>query len=421
MASKMFTGGMPELMDVILNNLNNDSYSLYSCTLVNRYWCKMSIPVLWKDPFSFKQKPLFISNYLSFLDKDEKFILKKLGINAEFSKTLFHYARFLKILDISHLEDRIKQWIELQFVDLKSYYRPLEDHIRDLLLKLFIESGATLHKLDIYFYQDNGIRPEIFYTLGRNMQFFSQLQELTLRIVSDFGNKNCNAVLKMLAENVTTFLKILAKIATKINVLKIEELNPNYGPQVFHALISVIKSQKRLRQFHLLGLNTPKKFHGIVSALESQKQSLREVLIEDCDYNAEFKALINCENLEIIRVRSCEDKELVKMLKMFNCKITTLEITNLDIVIDASNIVLILEKSGTLLQRLKLEVQIISEQSLLLETLMSFCPNILYLNLSEVEFSTQLLDFIGKLKNLQFLTLEWCGDIFEEDIIQFAN
>ncbi|KAF0474665.1 hypothetical protein F8M41_024711 [Gigaspora margarita] len=252
------------------------------------------------------------------------------------------------------------------------------------------------------------------------MQFFSNLQELTLCIISDYGNENCKAVLKMLAENVTALLKDLTKISTKINVLKIEEFNPNYGPQVFHALISMIKSQKRLRQFHLMGSDNPKEFHGIVSALESQKQSIREVLIEDCDYNVEFKTLNNCENLETIRIRFCNDEKILKIMEILNCKITTLEIINFYCDIDAPNIVL-LEKSGALLQRLKLAVKMISEKSILLETLMSFCPNILYLNISYIEFSTQLLDLIGNLKKLLFLTLRWCDDIFEEEVIRFAN
>ncbi|KAF0511816.1 hypothetical protein F8M41_018180 [Gigaspora margarita] len=43
--------------------------------------------------------------------------------------------------------------------------------------------------------------------------------------------------------------------------------------------------------------------------------------------------------------------------------------------------------------------------SLLLKTLESFCPNITYLNLAEVEFSTEFIEFIGNLQKLQFLTL----------------
>lgn len=67
---------MPELMVKILNNLNNDPDSLYSYTPVNRHWCKSSIPILWRDPFSLKRETLFISGYFSSLGEEENFILK---------------------------------------------------------------------------------------------------------------------------------------------------------------------------------------------------------------------------------------------------------------------------------------------------------------------------------------------------------
>ncbi|CAG8778619.1 10823_t:CDS:1, partial [Cetraspora pellucida] len=85
-------------------------------------------------------------------------------------------------------------------------------------------------------------------------------------------------------------------------------------------------------------------------------------------------------------------------------------------------------KSGALLQRLKLdsEEDMVLEQSLLLETLKSFCPNITYFEISNIEFSSQLLDLIGNLQKLQFLTLwcEWCTDnIISEggQVLQFAK
>ncbi|RIB08022.1 hypothetical protein C2G38_2212742, partial [Gigaspora rosea] len=102
MASKILVADMPELMENIFNNLNNEitRSSLRSCALVNRYWCKMAVPILWQDPFSSVQRPLFISKYFSSLEEDEKLGLKEFleerGINEEFSNTLFDYARFLK-------------------------------------------------------------------------------------------------------------------------------------------------------------------------------------------------------------------------------------------------------------------------------------------------------------------------------------
>ncbi|KAF0424073.1 hypothetical protein F8M41_006625 [Gigaspora margarita] len=120
-------------------------------------------------------------------------------------------------------------------------------------------------------------------------------------------------------------------------------------------------------------------------------------------------------------MRYC-DKELLKIL---NCKISTLEIT--DHQIEASTIVQILEKSGLLLQRIKLaSTRSILEESSLLETLKSFCPNITYLTIWGIKFSTQLVELIGNLKKLQFFTLRCKDKIKQEEererrVRQFAE
>src|SRR5260364_28674 len=137
MASKILKGDLPELMENILNNLNDDIHSLHSCTLVSRHWCKMSIPILWQEPFLFERKPSFISNYFSSLGEYEKFFLKRCGINEEFSKTLFDYAIFLKVLNLWKFKCNVDDWIKLfkskSHNDITSSY-----HITNLLFKLLI-------------------------------------------------------------------------------------------------------------------------------------------------------------------------------------------------------------------------------------------------------------------------------------------
>ncbi|KAF0511814.1 hypothetical protein F8M41_018178 [Gigaspora margarita] len=406
MASKMLMGDMPELMEIILNNLNNEFYYLYSCALVNRHWCKMSIPILWQNPFLLVQTPLFISQYFSSLDENEKFVLNECGINVKFPKTLFNYAKFLKVFDLFSLETKVRKWIDSQLAGSKpnasSIYR-----IINLLLKLFVESGAILHKLDLYF-SDYEINPEIFYSLGQNEQFFSRLQDLSLGGISDFN-----------IESVTALLGILAKNTTKINILKLE-LYSDYELRTLHALERIIKSQEQLRQFSLIGKEEYlTEFHGIISSLDSQKKSLNEVIIESCSCNTEFKVLMNCKNLGILRIHDCSN------LNILEASLNTLEITCY--IIDASNIVQILKKSGPLLQRLSLVTtdEPIQEKSLLLKTIKSFCPNITYLNITDVEFSTQFLEFIVNLQKLQFLTLWDIYEILEDEpeklVMKFAK
>ncbi|KAF0514789.1 hypothetical protein F8M41_017513 [Gigaspora margarita] len=139
----------------------------------------------------------------------------------------------------------------------------------NLLFNLLIESGATLHKLDIYFSEFFEIWPEILCSLERNEQLFSRLQHLSLSLVPEFS-----------IEIATKLLRILAKNATKIIAMKLDKFYSNYESQLFNALICIIESQKQLKHFSLLGEDFPKEYYGIVSALESQKKSLQEVIIE---------------------------------------------------------------------------------------------------------------------------------------------
>ncbi|RIB09054.1 hypothetical protein C2G38_2209891 [Gigaspora rosea] len=63
------------------------------------------------------------------------------------------------------------------------------------------------------------------------------------------------------------------------------------------------KSEYWYRMHFTLACVPPEEFNGIISALECQKQSLRDVIIEAFGYSEEFKMLMNCENLEISRIR----------------------------------------------------------------------------------------------------------------------
>ncbi|KAF0557809.1 hypothetical protein F8M41_012266 [Gigaspora margarita] len=259
-------------------------------------------------------------------------------------------------------------------------------------------NGAVLHKLDLHF-ADDELQSEILHLFGRNERFFSQLKELSLAGISGLSIKSAIALSEILARN-----------TTNISVLNISEYYSGYEAQLLHAIVCIIKSQVQLREFRLIGEENPTEFHGIISALESQKESLQEVTIAHCDCNAEFKVLMNCKNLKILRIRYCNNVRILE-----TC-LNTLEFKSSQIY--ASSIVHILEKSGTSLQRLKLESNggKIYEESLLLRTLKSFYPNITYPNISCIRFSTQFQDLISNLQKLQFLTLQYLNDILVEEL-----
>ncbi|RIB09037.1 hypothetical protein C2G38_2109622 [Gigaspora rosea] len=443
MASKIFMGDMPELMEKIFKNLNNEIYSLHSCALVSRHWCKMSIPQLWRNPFLFSKSPKFISKYISSLEDNDKFNLKEYGIVDDFPNTLFNYARFLKVLNISHLNACVEQWMGSAKFNQQDKDK-LKCHIVNLLLKIFIESGAILYRLDLEIYEKDGnnfskMNSEVIYLIEQDMTFFSQLRVLSVDIVQDFFGFNLDSDSDseyVYSFKAITLLKTLAKCAMEITEFRVNLCDFDYTPQIcnnlayiINLLESIIQSQKHLQLFNISCtdlLDPSGGFYGIILALNSQKTTLKEIIMNNCDYSTEFEILKNCENLDVIRITQC-DEEIVKIL---NNKINILEINSNDS-IDASNIIQTLESSGSLLQRLKLDMrQNIKSQSSLIETLMTFCPNITYLYISRIKLSNQLLEFIKSLRNLQFLTICWdeptirtraIKNELESNIIKFAG
>ncbi|KAF0539690.1 hypothetical protein F8M41_006949 [Gigaspora margarita] len=377
MASKILDN-MPELMMNILNNLNHEPVSLFACARVNRYWCKMSIPILWQDPFSLTSTPLFIDGYFSSLGEEEKIILRNCGINAKFSDPLFDYAMFLKALYPARLECRVEKWIEIRKFDKFDVPVTSIQTIVILLLKLLVLNGITLHQL---FLHGPLIDAEIFNSLEKNRKYLSKLERLHVDLSPEFTNNN-------------EFLKIFFRntISNTINHLSLN-FGSIYEPQVFRDLARLIEIPKKLKKFWLTGYNFTE-FYGVIPALESQKNSLQEIILEDCVYNAEFKQFRNYS----FPPDRCTGHEL-SFTKVWQVHTKT---------------------------KIKVQCWGFLEELVSLRVIEKFCPNITYLYIKKTEFSTQLLMLIGNLQKLKALFL-WCNvdNILEEEleirVIRFAK
>jgi len=81
--SKIFSGDLPEILNEITQYFQGDYETLYSCILVNRLWCHLAIPLLWKNPFSNPAKNYqFIKIYLYNFNEGDKNKLKEYGMNS---------------------------------------------------------------------------------------------------------------------------------------------------------------------------------------------------------------------------------------------------------------------------------------------------------------------------------------------------
>ncbi|CAB4407696.1 unnamed protein product [Rhizophagus irregularis] len=102
-----------ECFDDIFSIFERDTKALYSFLLVNRFWCKIIIPLLWKYPFSITSKGKEIKTLSSLLTEEEKLEIIKEGINLppkDFSSMLFNYALYIREYNTSTLYQSIEGW-----------------------------------------------------------------------------------------------------------------------------------------------------------------------------------------------------------------------------------------------------------------------------------------------------------------------
>src|SRR4051812_30455060 len=90
-----------------------DRVSLYKCLFVNRYYCKFSIPLIWRDPF-IAPKPnelSLINTLLSCLNEDEISSLIPCVINFNNNRSpLFKYGKFVKKIDHGYCAEHTTNW-----------------------------------------------------------------------------------------------------------------------------------------------------------------------------------------------------------------------------------------------------------------------------------------------------------------------
>ncbi len=102
-----------DCLNEIFEYLENDKFTLYSCILVNRLWCEVSVRFLWRDDNNYKNQTY--NTLISCLPNESKEILYKNGINIPtltFKPPMFNYAAFCKFLSIDRNIYRIYRLLQ---------------------------------------------------------------------------------------------------------------------------------------------------------------------------------------------------------------------------------------------------------------------------------------------------------------------
>ncbi|CAG8822397.1 28049_t:CDS:1, partial [Racocetra persica] len=129
LASTQRTIPYPLSLDCLINiieYLKNDRATLYSCVMVNRIWCKTSVPLLWSRPFEhqmFGKEVTILQTYISCLNFHDKAQLIDHGTQLpDMPNPTFDYPRYLRGFDSENFDRAIEDWMMMVCLAMDSDY-----------------------------------------------------------------------------------------------------------------------------------------------------------------------------------------------------------------------------------------------------------------------------------------------------------
>ncbi|EXX63703.1 uncharacterized protein OCT59_008510 [Rhizophagus irregularis] len=364
--SKIFSGDLPELTYEVIKYFQNDYSTLYSCILVNRLWCRLTIPLLWENPFSIcTENNDFIEIYLCNLNNDFITILNEYKIfnNSLSTNTLFNYPSFLKYLNTYKFITSIDKWVDYVIRNSTfeiSYLFKHFDSVSKLIFKIFIENEIKLHTLEI----------EISGTYYST--YFNEILELILQnqnFIHNIGN------LKLYIKNYDENMD---------HILQITHLHQNLKK------ILICNNYTSLYQ----------------SLLLSKDYNCSNTLNTITFYYVDFRKIINLDKvfgqlnvLETVHIINCSSLEqIINLSKPFKLKSLIL------IKIQFESLQQLLLKSGDYLENFGLGFSYgLSSRQVLLGLIIKYCKNIKFLDLCEIcefryQITYEILDLIENIK-----------------------
>ncbi|GBC30896.1 uncharacterized protein OCT59_016015 [Rhizophagus irregularis] len=132
-----------DVLYMIFEQLQNDKNTLYSCLLVNKTWCEIIIPILWRNPWESLKKEnevLLLSVIISHLSNVSKNEIGKYKLLINFyKKPSFNYIRFCRYLNLNDIQ-RI----------INNLYKEFSLIVLDEVLSLFINDNMKFTHLFVH-------------------------------------------------------------------------------------------------------------------------------------------------------------------------------------------------------------------------------------------------------------------------------
>jgi hypothetical protein len=287
---------LPELINEVIQYFRYDYKTLHSCILVNRLWCRLTVPLLWEDPFSIKfpKNYRFIEIYLNNLNEDYKAKLNEYVIHNLFPSnyTLFNYPSFIQHFDTDKVRNSIEKWIKTATKEQYSNYLILNTNlsysqtanfakfIYKSLFLIFIENEVNLHSFEVTVLNDTEIVyfDEIFELILQNPNFICNIKNFKLDLDEE-------------TDNLAKFLEIINSNCCSISSLYFLFPFPLHNSDYLineKSLSQIINSQENLKKI-LYGYNDFPLHHSLLSLKYPNCSNTLNTIIF---YHIDFKNII---------------------------------------------------------------------------------------------------------------------------------
>jgi hypothetical protein len=305
-----------DILFLLFEEFQNNSKYLFSCLMVNRIWCEIAIPILWKNPWryaiNYRKRNSLYSIITSYLSNDIKEFLKKEGILISGQSLAFDYLAFCRSINTRIIDNIIS------IGSLSEYNRfLLQEEIYSFLIRKC---------------------PEINYLDMRGTYDIVYLPEAKIRLES-LCELTCDTLID------SKYFYRLAHICQQIQRITI--FNKNY--KINYGTTKLIEFQKNLKYFKWIDdfddeyymdqLEDP--YSDIFNALKKHANTLNQFEIclwyeydyNEYDYAFLQYALLELHNLKIIEIYSptlLNDDNLNKKLEMASyCNLEILEMDSI--------------------------------------------------------------------------------------------
>jgi hypothetical protein len=300
---------IPDIFALIIKELDDDHNTLFNCLLVNKLWCKLTIPILWRDCLnrnfklrSYDEKSISLIKILfTFLSKKSKNSLIKKEIDLSFIQTqepLFNYISFCRSIVTFDVTNIIKYCFDPPLS--KDQEKIIEVEFYDMIFN----NCFKLRRLNI--------SHELCYKKS-NMKNPIRLKDNLFNIVELICGQYVDE----------EFFYILAENCVNIKKLELKGSNRNNN----QGLIKLIQVQNKLEYFAYNGIkgrNWDNFCEEMGQALIKHKNTLKH-LYSKTRLCIPLIMLNSFENLETLNLgystRSMDDLHLVKLPKLQNLKV----------------------------------------------------------------------------------------------------